>query len=383
MKRKCLISITLLFLFLCSICTASTGTGESDVKVFKVVDGKNVDITQDNTKSGDSKNQSGLNTSMSLNNMSTDYEEQTSDTSTKSKISGVEAVSDAVTTGGINIGYRIGDEFLKGGFKLSSVGVENKHVTDNKTLTYNLYSKELNPFKEESVRQSVIITYVIHIVIAICIIFLGVCRYIAQLVSPKKTTRIMAGFSGEYVQFDIVCFLILCLGVILMPIFDIVGISYCIFNRNIIAGLMTSQTLDITGATTESLPTYILVNIAWYFNNLERLFGEYAVNTMVKLLIVKTWVQAAIVLFGSLTKAAWIQAGAMIGFVLVLLMDIITLYFVSSGINYGVSDGGWGHALIGMGVAAVFDLFIIIGLMTFPFLILYSRIRSGRLGGRV
>jgi len=192
----------------------------------------------------------------------------------------------------------------------------------------------------------------------------------------------MAGFSGEYVQFDIVCFLILCLCVILMPIFDIVGISYCIFNRNIISGLMTSQTLNIVGATTESLPTYILVNAAWYFNNLEKMFGEYAVLTMTKLLIVKTWIQAIIVLFGSLTKAAWIQAGVMIGFVLVLLMDIITLYFVSSGIDYGVSDGSWGHALIGMTVAAVIDLFIIIGLLTFPFLILYSRIRSGRFGGR-
>lgn len=382
MKHKCLISTLLLFLFLCPICTASTGTGENDVKVFKVVDGKHVDITQDNKEVMNSKNQSSLNTSVSLNTSNTESEKQTSGTSTKSKISGVEAVSDAVTTGGINIGYRIGDEFLKGGFKLSSVKVEEKKVTDDKTLTYNLYSKELNPFKEESVRKSVIITYLIHIVIAICVIFLGFCRYVAQMVSPKKTTKIMAGFSGEYTQFDIVCFLILGVGVILMPIFDVMGISYCVFNRNIIAGLMTAKTLNIVGATTESLPTYILVNVAWYFNNLEKLFGEYAVLTMTKLLIVKTWIQAVIVLFGSLTKAAWIQAGAMIGFVLVLSMDIVTLYFVSSGIDYGVSDGSWGHTLIGMIVAAAYDFIIIVVFFVFPFLIIYSRIRSGRFGGR-
>jgi hypothetical protein len=299
-----------------------------------------------------------------------------------SNVSGVDAVSDAVTLGGINIGYRIGDEFLRGGFKFATVKVEEKKVTDNKTMTYSLYSKELRPFQEESVRRSVITTYLIHIVVAICVIFLGMCRYIAQLISPKKTTRIMAGFSGEYTQFDIFCFLILGVGVILMPIFDVMGISYCIFNRNVIAGLMTAKTLNVVGSTTESLPTYILVNAAWYFNNLEKLFGEYAVLTMTKLVIVKTWIQAVIVLFGSLTKAAFVQAGVMIGFILVLLMDIITLFFVSSGIDYGLSDGSWGHALIGMIVAAVFDFGIIVVLFVFPFLILYSRVRSGRFGGR-
>lgn len=167
-----------------------------------------------------------------------------------------------------------------------------------------------------------------------------------------------------------------------MPIFDVMGISYCLFNRNIIAGLMTAKTLNVVGATTESLPTYILVNAAWYFNNFEKLFGEYAVLTMTKLLVVKTWVQAIIVLFGSLQKAAMIQAGVMVGFILVLFMDIITLYFVSSGIDYGVSDGNWGHALIGMLLAAVIDFFIIAGLLTFPFLILYARLRSGRFGGK-
>lgn len=375
MKHKSLISISLLFIFLSSICIASAGTGEDEVKVYKVVDGKKVDITNENRKEGDSESSGGL------SNYNTE-EETMVDTSTKSTTSGVDAVSDAVTRGGINIGYRVGDEFLKGGFKLSSVKVEEKKVTDDKTLTYNLYSKELNPFKEESVRRSVIITYLVHIVIAICIIFLGVCRYVAQLISPRKTTKIMAGFSGEYTQFDLACFLILGLGVILMPIFDVMGISYCLFNRNIIAGLMTAKTLNVVGATTESLPTYILVNAAWYFNNLEKLFGEYAVLTMTKLLVVKTWVQAVIVLFGSLQKAAMIQAGVMVGFILVLFMDIITLYFVSSGIDYGVSDGNWGHALIGMLLAAVIDFFIIAGLLTFPFLILYARLRSGRFGGK-
>jgi hypothetical protein len=106
-----------------------------------------------------------------------------------SNVSGVDAVSDAVTLGGINIGYRIGDEFLKGGFKFATVKVEDKKVIDNKTMTYSLYSKELRPFKEESVRRSVITTYLIHVVVAICVIFLGVCRYVAQLISPKKTLK--------------------------------------------------------------------------------------------------------------------------------------------------------------------------------------------------
>lgn len=313
---------------------------------------------------------------------SNDHEEKT-ETSLKITDSGMQAGQKMVENAIMNVPYNIADEFLKGGYEISSAGVEEKGVTDSQTMTYSLYSKKINPFKEESVRRSVILTYLIHIVITICITFLGVCRYIAQLISPKKTTKIMAGFSGEYTQFDIACFLILCLGVILMPIFDVMGISYCIFNRNILAGLMTAKTLNIAGASTESLPTYILINAAWYFNNLEKMFGEYMINTMAKLLIVKTWVQAVIVLFGSITKAAFIQAGVMIGFILVLLMDIITLYFVSSGIDYGVTDGSWGSALVGMIIAAIFDFFIIAGLLTFPFLILYSRIRSGRFGGRV
>lgn len=369
MKHKSLISISLLFIFLNSVCIASAGTGEDGVKVL---DKDGNDITKKNIKKATEVS------SQSSKEKETDIQGTPKD----SDVTGVDAVSDAVTRGGINIGYSIGDEFLKGGFKFSSYEVEDKKVTDDKTMTYSLYSKKLNPFAEESVRRSVIITYVIHIVIAICITFLGVCRYVAQLISPRKTTKIMAGFSGEYTQFDIVCFMILCVGVIVMPIFDVMGISYCIFNRNIIAGLMTSKTLYIVGATTESLPTYILVNAAWYFNNLEKLFGEYAVFTMTKLLIVKTWFQAVIVLFGSLTKAAFIQVGVMVGFILVLSMDIITLYFISSGIDYGVSDGNWGYSLVGMIVAAVYDFFIIAGLLTFPVIILYSRIRSGRFGGR-
>lgn len=373
MNHKGLVSIFLLFIFLSSICIASAaGTGKDGVKITKVVDGKTLDITNENKKEGGPEPSSPAVEVKDVPNAPAG-----------SDVAGVDAVSDAVTNGGINIGYRVGDEFLKGGFKFSSYEVEDTKVTDDKTMTYSLYSKKLNPFAEESVRRSVIITYLIHIVFAISITFLGVCRYVAQVVSPRRTTKIMAGFSGEYTQFDIVCFLILCLGVILMPIFDVMGISYCVFNRNIMAGFMTEKTLNIVGATTESLPTYILVNAAWYFNNLEKLFGEYAVLTMTKLLIVKTWFQAVIVLFGSLTKAAVIQVGVMVGFILILLMDIITLFFVSSGIDYGVSDGNWGYSLIGMLLAAVIDFFIIAGLLTFPFFILYSRLRSGRFGGNV
>ncbi len=370
MKLKSL-AISLLFIFLFSACIASAGTGEDNVKVTKVVDGKKVDITKDNKEEGDKK---------STGDTKTEEATQKEDTAIKSKVTDMEAGQAMIENAGINIGYRIGDEFLKGGFKFSSVDVENRKVTDDKTLTYSLYSKEMNPFKEESVRRSVIITYLIHVVIAMCVALLGVCRYVAQVVDPKRTTKIMAGFSGEYVQFDMVCFLVLCVGVITMPIFDVMGISYCVLNRNVLAGLMTSQTLDIVGATTESLPTYVLVNAAWYFNNLEKLFGEYAVFTMTKLLIVKTWIQAAIVLVGSLTKAAFLQAGVMIGFILVLLMDIITLYLVSSGIDYGV-NGSWGHALIGMILAAVVCFIIIAVLISFPVVLLYARIRSGRFGG--
>ena len=369
---KCFLSFAILIIFLFSVGIASAGTGEDNVKVIKVVDGKKVDITKDNKEKGDKKSTGGTNK---------EEETQKEDTATESKVTDMEAGQAMIENAGINIGYRIGDEFLKGGFKFSSVDVENRKVTDDKTLTYSLYSKEMNPFKEESVRRSIIITYLIHVVFAISITLLGVCRYVAQVVDPKRTTKFMAGFSGEYVQFDIVCFIILGVGVLVMPIFDVLGISYSLLNRNVIAGLMTAKTLDIVGATTESLPTYILVNAAWYFNNLEKLFGEYAINTMVKLVIVKTWVQAVIVLFGSLTKAAFVQAGVMIGFILVLLMDIITLFFVSSGIDY-MANGSWGHALIGMVVAAIIDFLIIAGMFAFPVLLLYSRIRSGRFGGK-
>jgi len=366
MEIKRLLSISLLLIFLLSVCVASAGTGEKNVKVISK-DGE--DITNGNKKDGDSKG-------------SSDVTKEEEDTATESDITGVEAVSDAVTTGGINIGYRIGDEFLEGGFKIASVGVEERQVTGKKTMTYSLYSKELNPFAEPGVRKSVLITYLFHIAVAISMIFLGVVRYVFQTVYPKKTTAIMAGFSGEYTQFDVACFLILCLLVILMPIFDFLGISYCVLNRNAIAYFMETKTLDIVGANTDSLPTYILVNAAWYLNNVEKIMGEYAVLMMCRLIVVKTWIQAVIVLIGSLTKAAMLQAFVTVGFILVLLMDILTLFFVSAGIEDSISKDNWWYAFAGMFTATAFDALILLGLLVIPVLLIYSRIRSGRFGGR-
>lgn len=373
MKLKSLISLSLIFLLLFP-CIVSADTGKARV-IHTNDDGSKTDITDDNYEESDDD------TPHASDDDDENEAEEEKSSFIESDATGAEVVSDAVTNGGINIGYRIGDEFLEGGFKLASIDIEERQVTGEKTMTYSLYSKKLNPFEDASVRKTVIMTYICHVVVAIVVILFGVCRYVAQTVWPRKTTQTMAGFSGEYTQFDIVCFLVLAVGVIIMPVCDLLGISYCLLNRNVMAGLMTIRTLDIVGATTESLPTYILVNAAWYFNNLEKLFGEYAVNTMTKLLIVKTWVQAAIVIIGSLKKAAVLQVGVMVGFILVLFMDIITLFFVSSGIDYGVNDGNWGHALIGMGLAAVIDFLIILFIVVFPFVILYARIRSGRIGG--
>ncbi|MDD5536638.1 MAG: hypothetical protein PHS36_05625 [Candidatus Cloacimonetes bacterium] len=363
MKINNILSIS--FIVLITLLPFTAYAGEGNVRVL---DKDGNDITKDNIKR--------------ISNNSSSKEKDTQPLKTEDNIAGVDAVSDAVTNGGINLGYRIGDEFLKGGFKISSVEVRETKVNDG-TMTYSLYSKNINPFEDPSVQKTVIITLLCHLGVVIPIIFLGVCRYVLQTLNPKKAAAISAGFSGDYSQFDVLTFLILCIGVAFMPFIDLAGIWYCLFIRNGMAEFMTQRTLDILVSSSESLPTYLLVNATWYVNNLEKVFGEYAVFTMTKLIVIKSWIQGVTVLFGSLTKAAVLQCAAMIGFILVLVMDISTLFFISSGIDHSITQNNWIYSAAGMVTAATVNGLILICLVGLPVLILYSRIRSGRFGGNI
>lgn len=352
MKKLALLTIFLILLL--PFCASASSTALDNVKVIDqngtVVKGAIIKTTH----SSNSSSSEASSSNSSLSSLST---------TTELPNTWMNASQTVIEKSGKNLFFWVGDSFLKGGFELSSVGVKEENITKAQTPKYTLYSKTIDPFKVPIVWTFILLCLVFHVAVVIFFIFIGIALYNLQQFSPKEVSKIRAGFSGEESYFDIKEYLIMCGTVLISPLIDAFGIWFTILNRNAIVSFLTTKTADVLGAASDNLPTYLLVNIAWYANNLEKVFGEYTIYLMVSFIIIKSWIMAAILIFGSLKQAAIFHFSIMIGFILVVLMDIFTLGFVSFGINLSVRWSNWGYTLAGMVTAALFNFLILLGIL--------------------
>jgi len=294
--------------------------------------------------------------------------------------SGMSAGKEMMVTAFQDSAFWVGDSLLKGGFEIASIGVENTSVMESQTPKYELYSKDLDPFEPPVVKIFIGLCIIFHLAVIIIFIFLGSFVYTLQTISPMEISKIRAGFSGEESYFDIRSYIFVCGTVLLSPFIDAFGIWYSTLNRNAIVSFMTSRMVEVLNVSSDSLPTYLLVNLVWYANMLEKVLGEYTIYLLTSLLIIKSWIIGAILIFGSLKQAAVFHFSIMISFLLILFMDIITLFFVSFGAELSVWRSNWGYTLSGMVIAAIVDLLILYSMFKgFKFLVTY-RFRN-RVGG--
>lgn len=333
---------------------ASDGQGEKGVKIFDK-NGSTVDGAIEKSE----------------NNSNNDKITSTG-TTLKITDSGMDAGKEMMVNAFQDSAFWVGDSLLKGGFEIASIGVEDKKVTESQTPKYVLYSKNLDPFEPPIVKIFIGLCVIFHLSVIIMFIFLGSAVYSLQNLAPKEVSKIRAGFSGEESYFDIRSYLFVCGAVFISPFVDAFGIWYSTLNRNAVVSFMTSRMVEVLNVASDSLPTYLLVNLAWYANMLEKVLGEYTIYILTSLLIVKSWILGAILIFGSLKQAAVFHFSIMIPFLLVLFMDIITLFFVSFGVELSVWRSNWGYTLAGMIIAAVVDATILYTVYKgFKFLITY------------
>jgi hypothetical protein len=240
-----------------------------------------------------------------------------------------------------------GDFVVKSGSKMKKLGYYDlfatetdqqtyqENVTGSKTPKYSLYSKDVKPFSVPYVQKSLLVQFVFHIVVTIIFILLAFTAYAFQLISPKKFSEWRAGFSGEESFFDIKDFLIVTGGVFLAPFLDIGWKLYVLLVRYTIVSYMTSKIVHTLNESSDNWPLYFLVNLSWFVNNLEKDIGEFGINLNCSLIFVFFWIAFFIVLIGSLKLAASLIISQELVFIGLVLMDVITLFFVYLGVETG------------------------------------------------
>lgn len=348
------------------LASASDGQGEKGVQVLD----KNGSVVKDAVEKSDNVSTANVDSLTS----------SSSGTTLKITDSGMSAGKEMMVNAFKDSAFWVGDTFLKGGYEIASIGVENKSVADSQTPKYELYSKDLNPFEPPVVKVFIGLCVIFHIAVIIIFMFLGSFVYSLQSLAPKEVSKFRAGFSGEESYFDIRSYLFVCGTVFFSPFIDAFGIWYSTLNRNAVVSFMTSRMIEVLNVSSDSLPTYLLVNFTWYANMLEKVLGEYTIYLLTSLLIIKSWIIGVILIFGSLKHAAIFHFSVMISFLLVLFMDIITLFFVSFGAELSVWRSNWGYTLSGMVIAAIVDAMILYAMFKgFKFLVTYRfRHRVGR-----
>lgn len=344
------LNLLIIFLLLLLPFTVSAGTGS--VKVIHVnEDGSKTDITDENTEKGGSSKKPHPS-----DNKET---EETQDKSTKSTVSNVDAVSAAVENGGINLGYRIGDELFKGGYKLASVGVEEESVTGSNTLKYSLYSTELDPFEDPSVQSILKKSKMIYYAVAVIFICFAYNAFVAQHTFPTWFSDARESISGEESFFDFKALAMSWILVLLGPSIEEYYYKGVIFARNVLVSSMTTNMVETVGASSESLPTYLLVNLGWYFNALQKVICEYGVHLHISLIYVTCAITAALSIFFSFKHAFKFAFVVNLYTTLFVIMDIITLLFVSFGINMSIIRSNDSYVLAGIFYAVIADLIVI------------------------
>lgn len=255
--------------------------------------------------------------------------------------------------------YSIADEFQEGGFKLVSAGIE-KNVTGSKKIQYSLYSNELDPFAPPFVNDLLTKTGAIYYACAIIFICMAYWAFVTQYTFPQIFGNLQESISGEESYFDFHALIRTWAFVIAGPAVQYYFIKGLITSRNVLVLSMTTTMIDSINTSSDSLPTYVITRVGWYFNGLQKLIGEYGVYLIVSLIFISCAVYAVLAIFISFKSA--MKTAFIVNFYLVLLvlMDIVTLFFVSFGIELGNFRENWIYVLPGIIMAVIADFLILI-----------------------
>ncbi len=338
------LNLLIIFLILLLPFTVEAGTGS-----VKVIDKDGNDVTKYNMKPSDKSQSKDEN-----------KEEEVKDPSSTPSITNMEAGTAMIENAGINIGYRLADEFLEGGYKLASVGIEEKKVTGSKTLQYKLYSNELDPLGDSSVKSILSKSKMVYYAGAIIFICFAYMAFVSQHTFPTWFSDARESISGEESYFDFKALALTWLLVILGPSIQKLIIQMILATRNTLVTGMTTRMVESVGAASDSLPTYFLVNFGWYVNGIQKLICEYGAYLLISLTYVTCAIIAALTIFFTFKHAVKFACVVNLYLVLFTLMDIVTLFFVSFGINLSITRSSDGYILAGIFFAVISAFLIII-----------------------
>jgi len=255
--------------------------------------------------------------------------------------------------------YSIADEFQEGGFKLASAGVEET-ITGSRQLQYSLYSKELDVFEPPFIRDCLAKTGRTYYLCAVILICLAYWVFVGQHTTPQLIGKIQDAFSGEESYFDFKALYTIWVGILAGPAVQYYFIKGIVKIRNVLVLGMTTAMVDSINTSSDSMPTYVITRIAWYFNNFQKLIGEYGIYFIVSLTFILCGILALQAIFISLKLAIKTWGFVNFYFILLVFMDIITLYFVSFGVQLGNSKDNWAYVLPGIIAAVAADFLILI-----------------------
>lgn len=334
----CLFSIFLIFSFLSF--TAMAGTGS-----VKVLNGKGEDITSDNHKEGDShKNTDAI------------ENESKAQDSTKLEVteSGMDAAETAVTNAGKELMYWIPDSCLKAGLSLSSAKMEENAATGSAKLTYSLYSEEINFFDIPVIVKFLAITGAIYYVLYFNAVWIALGVFALQIWKPQTYSEMRLSLMGEEKYFNIFSLLNVYSFGFFWPPGSFAFILLAIKVRNFITMTMTTQIIEGIGVSSESLPTYFILCVGYYFNIVQKMLAEYGVYLMITLVFVIGAYLLGCMIFGS-QKSTRQEVKKLAGcFLTLLLLDVVTIFLIWFGVSMTVLKGSDGYS-----IAAVITAFIV------------------------
>jgi hypothetical protein len=276
-----------------------------------------------------------------------------------------------------NVAWGAGDQFLESGFKINSIGVEEKAVTGAKSFTYSVYSKEINPLKSETVRSILIPSIVFY---AACMVILGSLAYIiycAQSSAPKLVSKIRMGISGDEGFFDIEDVFTVWGSLIAGPIGTYAVINFAMNARNLLVMSMATSIVNTIAASSDSLPSYLLACISWYFSGLQRLIAYFGIYFFVATFL-GLWVLVILIyLFASLEKAALVAGFSILEFVLCVLVDIVIVFLVWFGTHLIAETG-----IQEIGIATMIIAFVValVLLVVVPIILFFKVTKNGKIG---
>ncbi len=330
--------LIIVFLLLLLPFTAMAETGETNVKVIGT-DGNEVAGSVEKSEN------------FSESNTSSDIETESS--SLKVTDSGLEAGELMIVNAGKEIFFWIPDMLLQGSYELSSVEMK-ENLSDSGSSQYSLYSTSFDPFKKPFVENILGKTQTIYYLCAFIFICLAYWAFVTQYTTPSLFAKIQEGIAGEESFFDFKSMITSWCMAITLPYVMYYGFKAIILLRNMIVLNMTETMVKSIDVSSESWINYFLSNLGKYINEFQKLMGEYGVYLIISLLFVFSAIIVLLSIIVSLSAAVKVFC-VVSGYLLIFVMiDILTLFFITFGIQLGA-----GYTLVGIVLAVVVGLILL------------------------